>query len=154
MPCLLRNFFEGFAEFLSQLAAGNLVLTIQIIDFLLSLMAQAVRCVVEEQSTVTVMDVRDAAGRWDALSSRDSSSRNAAMELIHQEVLKKIESIGPMPDPQCSSPPPAIDDSLSSDLNALLAHVLMLSKRCPYEDVREKCICLLQRVQVGILKLN
>lgn len=48
MPCLLRNFFEGFAEFLSQLAAGNLVLTIQIIDFLLSLMAQAVRCVVEE----------------------------------------------------------------------------------------------------------
>ncbi|XP_056336688.1 sestrin-1 isoform X4 [Danio aesculapii] len=97
------------------------------------------------------MDVRDAAGRWDALSSRDSSSRNAAMELIHQEVIKKIESIGPMPDPQCSSPPPAMDDSLSSDLNALLAHVLMLSKRCPYEDVREKCICLLQRVQdVGV----
>uniref|UniRef100_A0A8C2J6J9 Sestrin 1 n=1 Tax=Cyprinus carpio TaxID=7962 RepID=A0A8C2J6J9_CYPCA len=96
------------------------------------------------------MDVRDAAGRWDALGSRDSSSRQAAMELIHQEVMKRIETMGPIPDPQSSSLP-AMDDSLSSDLNALLAHVLMLSKQCPYEDVREKCICLLQKVQdVGV----
>ncbi|XP_067273750.1 sestrin-1 isoform X1 [Pseudorasbora parva] len=95
------------------------------------------------------MDVRDSAGRWDALASRDSSSRHAAMELIHQEVMKRIENIEPILDPQSSSP--AMDDSLSSDLNSLLAHVLMLSKRCPYEDVREKCICLLQRVQdVGV----
>lgn len=96
------------------------------------------------------MDVRDSAGRWDALGSRDSSSRQAAMELIHQEVMKRIENIGSILDPQSSSPS-AMDDSLSSDLNSLLAHVLMLSKRCPYEDVREKCICLLQRVQVGII---
>lgn len=96
------------------------------------------------------MDMRDAAGRWDALGSRDSSSRQAAMELIHQEVMKRIETMGPIPDPQSSSPP-AMDDSLSSDLNALLAHVLMLSKQCPYEDVREKCICLLQKVQVSTI---
>ncbi|XP_016148773.1 sestrin-1 isoform X1 [Sinocyclocheilus grahami] len=96
------------------------------------------------------MDVRDAAGRWDALGSRDSSSRHAAMELIHQEVMKRIETMGPIPDPQSSSPP-AMDDSLSSDLNALLTHVLMLSKRCPYEDIRKKCMCLLQKVQdVGV----
>ncbi len=94
------------------------------------------------------MDVRDAAGRWDALGSRDSSSRHAAMEFIHQEVMKRIETMGPIPDPQSSSPP-AMDDSLSRDLNALLAHVLMLSKRCPYEDIRKKCMCLLQKVQVG-----
>ncbi|TRY99186.1 hypothetical protein DNTS_001984 [Danionella cerebrum] len=92
------------------------------------------------------MDVRDAPGRWEALASRDSSSRHAAMELVHQEVMKRIETIGPIPDP-CSSSPPAVDDALSSDLNALLAHVLMLSKRCPYEDVRKKCMCLLQTVQ-------
>ncbi|XP_026089047.1 sestrin-1-like isoform X2 [Carassius auratus] len=92
------------------------------------------------------MDVRDAAGSWDALGSRDSNSRQAAMDLIHQKVMKRIETMGPIPDPQSSSPP-AMDDSLCSDLNALLAHVLILSKHCPYEDVREKCICLLQKVQ-------
>ncbi|XDV42325.1 hypothetical protein PO909_011005 [Leuciscus waleckii] len=95
------------------------------------------------------MDVRDSAGRWDALGSRDSSFRHAAMELIHQEVMRRIENIGPIPGPQSSSPPAM--DALSSDLNSLLAHVLMLSKRCPYEDVRKKCICLLQMVQVGII---
>ncbi|XP_051954711.1 sestrin-1-like isoform X1 [Xyrauchen texanus] len=96
------------------------------------------------------MDMRDAAGRWDALGSRDASSRHAAMEIIHQEVIKNIESIGPIPDTHSSSPL-ATDDSLTSDINALLAHVLMLSKRCPYEDVRKKCIGLLQRVQdVGV----
>ncbi|KAL0164759.1 hypothetical protein M9458_040512, partial [Cirrhinus mrigala] len=99
------------------------------------------------------MDVRDSAGRWDALASRDSSSRHAAMELIHQEVMKRIETMGPIPDPQSSSPP-AMDDGLSSDLNTFLAHVLMLSKRCPYEDVREKCICLLQKVQVGTIVIT
>ncbi len=96
------------------------------------------------------MDVRDAAGRWDALGSRDSNSRHAAMELIHQEVMKRIEAMWPIPDLQSSSPP-ATDESLSSDINALLAHVLMLSKRCPYEDIRKKCMCLLQKVQVGTL---
>jgi len=95
------------------------------------------------------MDVRDSAGRWDALASRDSSFRQSAMELIHQEVMRKIENIGPIPDPQSSSPPAM--DAPSSDLNSLLAHVLMFSKRCPYEDVRKKCICLLQKVQVGII---
>ncbi|KAG1963978.1 sestrin-1 [Pimephales promelas] len=96
-----------------------------------------------------MMDVRDSAGRWDALASRDSSFRQSAMELIHQEVMRKIENIGPIPDPQSSSPPAM--DAPSSDLNSLLAHVLMFSKRCPYEDVRKKCICLLQKVQdVGV----
>lgn len=102
----------------------------------------------EEQSSDTAMDVSDAAGRWDALGSRDASSRHATMEIIHQEVMRRIENIGPIPETH-SSAYSGLNDGPASDLNALLAHVLMLSTRCPYEDVREECLCLLQRVQVS-----
>lgn len=93
------------------------------------------------------MEVQDqeSLGRWDGLGSRDASSRTAAMEHIRQEVMKKIEAIRPLP---ASAPSPPASPP-NSDLNDVLAHLLMLSRRCPYEDVKERCIRLLKAVQVG-----
>ena len=85
---------------------------------------------------------QEAAGRWDALGSRDASSREAAMEHIRQEVMRKVQSIAPMP-------VSAGTGQVTSDLNDVLARLLMLSKRCPFVDVKERCLWLLQSVQVG-----
>lgn len=96
-----------------------------------------------------MMEVQDqeSLGRWVGLGSRDTISRTEAMENIRQEVMRKAEAIGPIPSsalsPSASGSPP------NSDLNDILTHLLMLSKRCPFEDVRERCIRLLQAVQVG-----
>ncbi|KAJ3607032.1 hypothetical protein NHX12_026547 [Muraenolepis orangiensis] len=95
------------------------------------------------------MDVQDqeATGRWDGLSSRDPSSRDAAMEHIQQELMRRVEDIGPIP---ASAPPsPASPAPPASDLNAILARLLMLSKRCPFQDIRERCAWLLRTAQVG-----
>lgn len=87
-------------------------------------------------------DVRDTLARWDALGSRDLSSREAAMEVISQEVLRRAEGIGPI------SPGASTCPSHTGDLNDMLARILMLAKRCPFGDVREKCAWILQNVQV------
>lgn len=92
------------------------------------------------------MDVTDSAGRWDALASKDENSRELAMETIRQEVMRCVENIGPV-DGVPSSPTSATVSHV--ELNGVLARLLMLSKRCPYADVREKCAWVLQRVQVG-----
>lgn len=94
------------------------------------------------------MEVQDqeSLGRWDGLGSRDASSRTEAMENICQDVMRKVEAIGPLPAPVPSPPP--MGYLPNSDLNDILAHLLMLSKRCPFEDVRAQCIRLLQAVQV------
>lgn len=96
------------------------------------------------------MDLQDqeAAGRWDGLSSRDTGSRDAAMEHIQQELMRRLEDIGPVPasgpwSPTSPGPPAA------SELNVMLARLLMLSKRCPFQDIRERCAWLLQTAQVG-----
>lgn len=85
-------------------------------------------------------------GRWDGLGSRDAISRIEAMENIRQAIMKKVEAIKPIASPVPS--PPASGNPPNSDLNDILAHLLMLSKRCPFEDVREGCVRLLQAVQV------
>ncbi|XP_076011107.1 sestrin-1 isoform X1 [Genypterus blacodes] len=93
------------------------------------------------------MDVQDQESlrRWDGLGSRDAVSRDAAMENIRQEVMGRVEDIGPIPP---SAPgPPALGSLPGSDLNDILAHLLMLAKRCPFGDVREQCLRLLIAVQ-------
>ena len=92
------------------------------------------------------MEVQDqeSLGRWDGLGSRDATSRTEAMENICQVVMRKVEAIGPI-----LSQAPASGSPHNSDLNDILAHLLMLSKRCPFEDVRVRCARLLQAIQVG-----
>lgn len=86
------------------------------------------------------MDERDGVATWEGLTSRDAASRDAAMESIQQDVMKRVGSIGPLPESPCSPS--------ASDLNQILARILMLSRRCPYDDVKEKCIWLLRSIQV------
>ncbi|CAL8315834.1 unnamed protein product [Lota lota] len=93
------------------------------------------------------MEVQDqeAMGRWDGLSSRDAGSRDAAMEHIQQELMRRVEDIRPIP---ASGPrSPASPGPPNRDLNGILAHLLMLSKRCPFQDIRERCGWLLQTAQ-------
>lgn len=96
-----------------------------------------------------MMEVQDqeSLGRWDRVGSRDASSRAEAMESICQEVTRKVEAIGPIMSVPHS--PPSLGSPAHSDLNDILAHILMLSKRCPFEDVRQRCIQLLKDIQVG-----
>lgn len=90
---------------------------------------------------------QESLGRWDGLCSRDVTSRIETMENIRQAVMKKIEVIKPIPSGALS--PSAAGSPPNSDLNDTLAHLLMLSKRCPFEDVRARSARLLQMVQVG-----
>lgn len=89
---------------------------------------------------------QESLGRWDGLSSRDATSRIETMESIRQVVMKKIEAIKPIPSGATS--PSAIGNPPNGDLNEILAHLLMLCKRCPFEDVRVLSCQLLQAVQV------
>lgn len=94
---------------------------------------------------------QESLGRWDGLGSRDAISRVEAMENIRQLVMTKVEAIKPIPSGAPS--PPASGSPLSSDLNDILAHLLMLSRRCPFEDVRGSSSRLLQSLQVGVKTL-
>uniref|UniRef100_W5NIQ8 Uncharacterized protein n=1 Tax=Lepisosteus oculatus TaxID=7918 RepID=W5NIQ8_LEPOC len=88
--------------------------------------------------------VRLAAGRWDGLGSRDANSREAAMENIRQDVMSRAEKIGPV----CGVPrTPGSPARSPDDLNDMLARLLMLSRRCPHADVRERSDCVLRSVQ-------
>lgn len=89
---------------------------------------------------------QESLGRWDGLGSRDAILRTEAMENICQVVMRKVEAIKPLPSGALS--PPASGSPPNSDLNDILAHLLMLSKQCPFEDVRERSSRLLQAVQV------
>lgn len=100
-----------------------------------------------------MMDVQEqeSLGRWYGLDSRDAISRVEAMENIRQVVMTKVEAIKPIPSDAHS--PPAPGGPTGSDLNEILAHLLMLSRRCPFEDVRESSSHLLQSVQVRVKTL-
>ncbi|KAK1889543.1 putative 12.4 kDa protein in nrdA-td intergenic region [Dissostichus eleginoides] len=88
---------------------------------------------------------RESLGRWEGLGSRDAISRTEAMENIRQDVMRRVETIRPITSlaPASKSPP-------KSDLNDILAHLLMLTKRCPFDDVKEQCVRILQGVQASL----
>ncbi|TKS75585.1 hypothetical protein D9C73_009731 [Collichthys lucidus] len=97
------------------------------------------------------MQEQESLGRWDGLGSRDAISRTEAMDNICQVVMSKVEAIRPIPSQAVS--PPASGSPPNSDLNDTLAHLLMLSKRCPFEDVKKRCVGLLQSVQAGAAQI-
>ncbi|NXB08166.1 SESN1 protein, partial [Cnemophilus loriae] len=88
------------------------------------------------------MEEREGEVRWDGLCSRDAAARDAALDTIGQTVLRRAESIafGAAAD---GLPVPAARDGLGE----ALARLLMLSKRCPFPDVREKSEAILSGVQ-------
>lgn len=86
--------------------------------------------------------------RWDGLCSRDSTTRETALENIKQTILRKTEYLRSVKETPLR-PSDGLSNAVSLDgLNKLLAHLLMLSKRCPFKDVREKTEFLLKSVQV------
>ncbi|KAK2534826.1 hypothetical protein Q9233_004058 [Columba guinea] len=94
------------------------------------------------------MEEREGEVRWDGLCSRDAATRAAALDHIGQAVLRRSETISPVaavPPPRAADGPlvPAARDGL----NEVLARLLMLSKRCPFPDVREKSEAILSGVQ-------
>ncbi|XP_030879755.1 sestrin-1 isoform X4 [Leptonychotes weddellii] len=85
--------------------------------------------------------------RWDGLCSRDSTTRETALENIKQTVLRKTEYLRSVKETPLR-PSDGLSNAVSLDgLNKLLAHLLMLSKRCPFKDVREKSEFILKSVQ-------
>ncbi|XP_064342870.1 sestrin-1 isoform X3 [Camelus dromedarius] len=85
--------------------------------------------------------------RWDGLCSRDSTTRETALENIRQIILRKTECLRLVKETPYR-PSDGLSNAISLDvLNKLLAHLLMLSKRCPFEDVREKSEFILKSVQ-------
>lgn len=86
--------------------------------------------------------------RWDGLCSRDPAAREAALEHVRQVVRRKTEDLRSGGETS-RRPPDGLSDAVPADgLNKLLAHLLMLSKRCPFKDVREKSEHILKSVQV------
>ncbi|XP_071404971.1 sestrin-1 isoform X1 [Pithys albifrons albifrons] len=88
------------------------------------------------------MEERDGEVRWDGLCSRDAAARAAALDTIGQAVLRRAESIAPAAAADGLSVPAARDG-----LGQALARLLMLSRRCPFPDVREKSEAILGGVQ-------
>lgn len=96
------------------------------------------------------MEEREGDVRWDGLCSRDAATRAAALDTIGQAVLRRSETVAPVaavPPTRAADglPVPAARDGLSE----VLARLLMLSKRCPFPDVREKSEEILGEVQVS-----
>ncbi|XP_010571713.1 sestrin-1 isoform X2 [Haliaeetus albicilla] len=94
------------------------------------------------------MEEREGEVRWDGLCSRDAATRAAALDTIGQAVLRRSETVAPvaaLPPTRAADglPVPAARDGLSE----VLARLLMLSKRCPFPDVREKSEEILGEVQ-------
>ncbi|KAM6207114.1 sestrin-1 isoform 2-T2 [Sarcoramphus papa] len=94
------------------------------------------------------MEEREGEVRWDGLCSRDAATRAAALDTIGQAVLRRSETIAPV----AAVPPTRAADGLlvpaaRDGLSEVLARLLMLSKRCPFPDVREKSEAILSGVQ-------
>lgn len=89
--------------------------------------------------------------KWDGLCSRDSTTRETALENIRQIVLRKTEYLRSIKE-TLYRPSDGLSNAVSLDgMNKLLAHLLMLSKRCPFKDVRERSGFILKSVEVRAL---
>lgn len=97
-----------------------------------------------EQRPAGPMEEREGEVRWDGLCSRDAAARDAALDTIGQAVLRRAESFASGAAAN-GLPVPAARDGLGE----ALARLLMLSKRCPFPDVREKSAAILSGVQVS-----
>ncbi|KAE8602735.1 hypothetical protein XENTR_v10014101 [Xenopus tropicalis] len=78
---------------------------------------------------------------FEALCSRDPRTRELAINNIKEEVKRKIELQG--------SVMTQMDRTGPSELNQMLARLLMLSKRCPFPDIRRKTFEILGMVQLS-----
>lgn len=90
------------------------------------------------------MEEREGELRWDGLCSRDAATRAAALDNVGQAVLRRSQSVAPGR-AAAGLPAAAVRDGLSE----ALVRLLMLSKRCPFRDVRERSEAILSGVQVG-----
>lgn len=101
---------------------------------------------------------REGEVRWDGLCSRDASAREGALENIKQAALKKSEAAAlglkaSSADPATAAATEGLLLSAAihkagDGLNQMLVRLLMLTKRCPFRDVREKSEAILTSVQV------
>ncbi|MEE6475990.1 hypothetical protein FKM82_010931 [Ascaphus truei] len=80
---------------------------------------------------------------WEALCSRDCWTREMAMENLRRKVLRSTDR----PEPVMKHQYQHMDPPGPEELNQILARLLMLSKRCPYSDVRLKSLDILSTVQ-------
>ncbi|XP_027711388.1 sestrin-1 isoform X3 [Vombatus ursinus] len=85
--------------------------------------------------------------RWDGLCSRDSATRDTALENIKQAILRKAEPLRSVKVLPYRSSEQPLNAASWDGFNRILARLLMLSKRCPFEDVREKSQFILKCVQ-------
>ncbi|KAM3930377.1 uncharacterized protein RB166_003981 [Leptodactylus fuscus] len=81
---------------------------------------------------------------WEGLCSRDVRTRKQAMKNIKQMVQSAISLRGPFTS--------VGDTPESSEINQMLARLLMLSKRCPFPDVRVKSLEILNKVQEDFME--
>ncbi|XP_028902989.1 sestrin-1 isoform X1 [Ornithorhynchus anatinus] len=84
--------------------------------------------------------------RWGGLASRDAATRAAALQNLRRLVLAHPGPPRDLGHSNSSQPPPPAPPP-GHRFNALLARLLMVSKRCPFKDVREETRSILQRVQ-------
>eukprot|EP00061_Rhincodon_typus_P002663 g18150.t1 len=96
------------------------------------------------------MEDSDGSGRWDGLCSRDANLREVALDGVRQLVLSLSEKAGPTngkPPPPAPVHGPAAALRPADGLDHYLVRLLLLSRRCPFSDVRDKCGAILQAVQ-------
>uniref|UniRef100_A0A5F8GE30 Sestrin 1 n=1 Tax=Monodelphis domestica TaxID=13616 RepID=A0A5F8GE30_MONDO len=85
--------------------------------------------------------------RWDGLCSRDSATRETALENIKQAIFRKAEFLRSVKETPYRSSEQLLNAASWDEFNKILARLLMLSKRCPFKDVREKSQSILKCVQ-------
>ncbi|XP_018419246.1 PREDICTED: sestrin-1 isoform X2 [Nanorana parkeri] len=76
---------------------------------------------------------------WEGLYNKDPQIRQVAMQNIREDMQTRVDLTAPVMK--------EMDFPGYSDLNQNLARLLMLSKRCPFPDVRQKSLEVLNLIQ-------